>query len=148
MQLRFLTNDDCDVLFQWRNDPLTRAMSRQQDEVALDQHRKWFGQALNDPAKILLMGVMEGRQIGMIRFDQQEDAWEVSINLNPAERGKGLGKRLLRQGMEHFWSVYPLHHLSAWVRADNQASRKIFEACGFKVIASDPDHLYFVALNT
>ena len=148
MQLRFLSNEDCDILLQWRNDPVTRSMSRNQDEVSADQHRRWFAQALDNPDMILLMGIKDGQRIGLIRFDQQEDRWETSINLNPAERGKGLGKTLLRQGMEHFWSVYPMQRLSAWVRAENLVSRKIFEACGFKLIASGPDHLYFVALNT
>ena len=147
MQLRFLTPDDCDILLAWRNDPLTRAMSRTQDPIAPEDHRRWFARAIDDPVKIMMMGLEGRRQIGLIRFDPLDQLWEVGLNLAPAERGKGLGKILLRLGMEHFWQINPAARLCASVRADNLASRKIFETCGFQRIETRAEHDYFEAAN-
>ena len=145
MQLRFLTDADSDDLFLWRNDPVTRAMSRNHEVVTPEQHRRWFSKSLADPVRILFMGMLGPRKIGLVRFDRVGDGWEVGINLNPAERGQGLGATLLRLGTEHFWAINPGQRLTAEVRLDNAASRKIFEACGFRRIDTDAEHDHFEA---
>ena len=85
--------DALDVL-AWRNDPLTRAMSRDQEVVAEAAHLAWFTRALADPARTLLIGEAMGGKVGMVRIDRGAET-ELSINLNPAFRGQGLSRPLL-----------------------------------------------------
>lgn len=116
--------DALDVL-AWRNDPLTRAMSRDQGEVDQAAHLAWFSGAVADPRRLLLIGEVGGAKVGMVRFDRGERI-EVSINLNPEHRGRGLSHPLLSAALGlvqgDVWAV---------VREDNAASRRLFERAGF-----------------
>lgn len=118
--------DSLDVL-AWRNDPHTRAMSRNQDEVDAAAHQAWFERALSDPRRALLIGEIDGAKVGMVRIDRGEET-EVSINLNPAHRGRGLAYALLTQALasvrEDVW---------AEIRDGNAASLRLFERAGFEL---------------
>ena len=88
---RAILADAADVL-AWRNDPVTRAMSRNGDAVGEAEHLAWFARAIADPSRILLIGEDAGAKVGMVRIDRGAES-EVSINVNPACRGRGLRRR-------------------------------------------------------
>ncbi len=146
VKLRPATFDDSNDLLVWRNDPHTRAMSRDHDLVAPDDHKRWFTKALHDKGRVILLAEHEGRKIGVARFDQTETGWETGINLNPAERGKGLGGALLTMAVERFTIDHPDQILTAVIRPDNSVSRAIFEACGFRFVDRRDEHDHFVRL--
>jgi ribosomal protein S18 acetylase RimI-like enzyme len=129
--------DSLDIL-AWRNDPLTRAMSKNSAEVDQQSHLVWFAKAVRDPARKLLIGELDGAKIGMVRFDQGADGrWLVSINVAPGCRGKGHGRTLLRLGTDALRGLIPEASLLAEVRADNRASLAIFRACGYRPEAEE-----------
>jgi RimJ/RimL family protein N-acetyltransferase len=117
--------DALDVL-AWRNDPVTRAMARNQDEVDTAAHLAWFGKALADPRRTFLIGEVDGEKIGMVRFDRGEET-EVSINLDPAHRSRGLSYPLLMAGL-----AYVGGDVWAEIRPENTASLRLFERAGFE----------------
>ena len=125
MFVRKATKADSQDVLSWRNDPLTRSMSRAQDEVEEAPHLEWFEGALSDPRRTLLIGELNGQKIGMVRFDHGEET-EVSININPACRGKGLSRALLTQSM-----AWARGTIVAEIRPENLASRRLFEDAGF-----------------
>ena len=47
-------------LLEWRNDPVTRAVSRHHGVVALDDHLTWLRAALERPDRHLLVGSLDG----------------------------------------------------------------------------------------
>lgn len=116
--------DALDVL-AWRNDPLTRAMSRSHEEIGEAAHRAWFAKVLADPKVTLLIGEVGAEKLGMVRFDHHEPT-EVSINVNPAHRGRGHGYALLSQALAQVEG-----DIVAEVQDDNRASRRLFERAGF-----------------
>jgi RimJ/RimL family protein N-acetyltransferase len=117
--------DALDVL-AWRNDPLTRAMSRDQGEVEEAAHVAWFARAIADSARTLLIGEVDGGKVGMVRIDRGAET-EVSINLNPAYRGQGLSVPLLMAALAGVPDVW------AEVREENAASIRLFERAGFEL---------------
>lgn len=127
MIIRRATLDDALDVLIWRNDPLTRAMSRTQDEVEQQAHLAWFSRALDDGASTLLIGEGGGEKIGMVRFDHGA-ATEVSININPLCRGRGLGHELLAEALT--WATGDLW---AVIKDENLASRRLFERAGFEL---------------
>ncbi|HEY0436568.1 MAG TPA: GNAT family N-acetyltransferase [Phenylobacterium sp.] len=116
--------DALDVL-AWRNDPVTRAMSRSREAVDEAAHMAWFERALADPKVTLLIGEEGGTKLGMVRFDHLQ-ATEVSINVNPACRGQGRGQALLAAALAQVSG-----EVVADVLEDNLASRRLFERAGF-----------------
>ena len=143
--LRRADADDSRDVLAWRNDPHTRAMSRQTQAIAWDQHHLWFTRVLQDPRRYFVIGMLDQRKVGLVRFDQDEEgSWEVGINLNPLERGQGLGKALLAVAVGYFQDLHPDARLRAEVRLDNAVSRRIFELCGFQWVSRDAICDHFV----
>lgn len=109
-------------------------MSRNTDVVGRDAHRAWFASALRDPARLLLIGYLDGNRIGMARFDLlAPDVWEVSINLDPRRRGKGLSRLLLAAALEEISRRAP-RTIVAEIKPENAVSQHLFASLGFRLV--------------
>ena len=134
-------SDSVDIL-TWRNDAVTRKMSRNSEPVSAIQHEQWFENAIKSEQKFVLIcedHSDRNSKLGMIRFDlyDSSDEAEVSINLNPEFRGRGFAKICLSSGMDYFRSQCPqITKIYAEVRLENNVSLHLFESLGFKVFAS------------
>lgn len=94
--------DDGAVMHAWRNAKETRAVSFEARDIPLEQHMRWLADALADPRRLLLVGQVGPRRVGVIRFDSQTDNWsEVSLYLDPELHGLGLGQAMLAAGEKH-----------------------------------------------
>ena len=141
MELRRAKAADAQAVFDWRNDPATRAASLSTAEVDWHTHEQWFGRALENLRLVMYLAeqAVEPHLIGMCRFDINEaaESAEVSINLNPLARGQRLAQPLLDTAIRTFSLEHgAVRELSAQIRAENHASRLIFERAGFVQIAS------------
>jgi len=133
--LRPATPGDSEALLAWRNDPDTRRMSRSTAPVSPAEHGAWYAAALADPGRLLWVGESAGRSAGVVGFRLQQAArWEVSITVAPTSRGVGVGARLLAAGMARLAAERPGSVVTAAVRAENPASRRLFEASGFRLV--------------
>ena len=146
--IRRATSQDALDVLRWRNDPLTRSMSR--DTSAIDEaaHLTWFAQALKDPRRLLLIAEADGRKLGMVRFDEVGRAWEANINVAPEVRGRGLGAAMLQAGLTAFAELWPKTFVEAEIRPENAASIRIFETVGFRPTPSDGELLRYVWRGT
>ena len=101
---------DAELIYAWRNHPSTRRVSRDSAEIAWPAHRAWFRQVLSDPRRTLLLGTVGSLPVGVIRLDPVSAMdVEVSLYLDPAMYGLGLGPALLRAGEAHArqrWSEF------------------------------------------
>jgi RimJ/RimL family protein N-acetyltransferase len=132
MEFRKAVIEDAPDLLVWRNDPATIANSLTGKPVAPADHFAWIARVLASPDFILLMAEQAGEKLGMVRFDRDGDGqWEVSINLNPAARGRGLAADVLAGAIETAFARSERPPLIAWVKQSNPASWRIFERCGF-----------------
>ena len=90
------------AIWEWRNDLVTRSMFRSKDLVTWEDHSNWYQKTLANPNRIMYVGITEQLPIGVVRFDlinNLEDSFEISININPLESGKGLGFELLKNAL-------------------------------------------------
>lgn len=132
VDVREATIADAEILLAWRNDPATRAASRQPDVVEPDDHRAWLESSLDRADRHLLIGSVSGVLIGTVRWDAEPDEeWEVSITLDPEARGRRLAGPLLRGGQD--WLAGRSHPVTvlAVVHRDNPASAKLFLREGY-----------------
>jgi RimJ/RimL family protein N-acetyltransferase len=129
IELRSASMDDAELLWLWRNDPVTRAQSRNTEPVSWADHVRWLSFTLADPTRHLFIAESGGTPIGMIRFDPAEGGTdEVSINVAPDRRWHGLGAAILKIGCAQIHS----QRIVASVSESNHPSRRLFESCGFK----------------
>ena len=123
------------AIWEWRNDPVTRSMSRSKDLVSWEDHSSWYQKTLANPKRIMYVGIIEQLPIGFVRFDSInniEDSFEISININPAERGKGLGLEVLKNSLHKLKQERPLvKRIIAEVKKENPASNRLFVSCNF-----------------
>ena len=146
MELRAATMADSNMLFIWRNEPSTRAVSRHTEEISREDHDAWMRTHVDRgfPWHQVLIAKSEQRNYGVVRFDADTKdtknmAFEVSITVSPFNRGLGFGQQILTKACKKF-SGFPL---LAEIKDDNIASRKLFERCGFKEIGSDQDFIQY-----
>ncbi len=123
MRLRKATIEDARRLFEWRNDPVTRAVSVNQTPVDWHDHLAWLMQSLDSPLREILIAE-DGVPLGTVRLDK-DIRTEVSITLAPAARGHGQGAVILQL------ATAGTGPFVARIRPDNKASQKVFEKAGF-----------------
>ena len=130
--------DDSADIWRWRNDEQTRAMSLAIDPIGWDEHSQWFIRVLGDPLRVIYVGNRGNEKVGMVRFDSRDAGIaEVSINLNPKMRGKGLCCPLLTTAIAEFRRTQPVC-LLAVVKKTNAASVACFMKAGFVIgVSSD-----------
>lgn len=134
VRLRPADQDDCQRLWEWRNETVTRESSFNTRPVPYQDHQSWFSRKLADPAtKIFIAEDAEGRQIGYVRFDIQENHAEISVSVDQRERGKGYGPIAIRLGSDELLSSKSVKCISALVKATNPASIAAFRRAGFVV---------------
>lgn len=143
------TIDDSLDIWRWRNDLRTRNMSLNAARVNWASHCAWFKKSLLDQDRVLLVGrMMDGSKVGICRFDISPDARtaEVSINLNPLMRGKGLSNILLACSIKEFRNSFD-GRLEATIKSSNIASIKIFEKNDFSLLRTDESINYYAGIR-
>jgi UDP-2,4-diacetamido-2,4,6-trideoxy-beta-L-altropyranose hydrolase len=136
LALRPALPDDAERSFSWRNDESTRHNSRDPRQIEPADHRRWWLAALADPRRRLFVAHVGARDVGVLRFDVDDAQAEVSIYLDPALTGLGLGTHLLRAGQRWARENTALQRLVATILPGNRASLRAFEDVGF--VCSEP----------
>lgn len=131
IRLRLAEPDDSETLWLWRNDPLMRAMAKTQEPIPWPEHATWFERLQAGGNTRIYIAEAGADQAAMVRFDRVEEGALVSINVNPALRGRSIGKAVLASACQQYSERYPVAGFVAEVKIDNAASRRIFEAAGF-----------------
>ena len=132
LRVRDASMDDCLPLLRWRNDPATRAVSRTTEAIGLDAHAPWLERTLAREDRELFIAQTSNGPVGMVRFDADGSAWEVSINLAPETRGRGLARKVLSEAEALFFRRHPGSSVLAYVRADNAPSIRLFDRAGYE----------------
>jgi len=135
--LRPATEEDAELLFGWRNDPLTRANSHNMGLVPWDDHVKWLRNTLARDDRHLLIGEKDGTPIGTVRFDALGDHYEISWTGAPETRGKGYAKAMAIAACSTIKKP-----IVAEIKVNNAPTINMIQACGF-VLQRESDGLGF-----
>ena len=138
IKIRLANLNDCKSLFDWQRDELSRKMSFNGSSPSIEDHEAWFENSLSNVDRVLYVGELGYKRLGVCRFDflESEMLAEVSINMNPSMRGCGLGKKFLFESIECYLEKNK-YNLLAKVKPNNLASLNVFKSAGFESFASD-----------
>lgn len=132
ISIRPARRDDAEQLLAWRNDDATRHASLIQEQVQVSEHEAWLDRVLADENRFLFIAMDGPDAVGTARFDLEGQQAEVSINLNPDFRGRGLAQDVLRECIVRFRSdLGRAVELTAIIRPTNSASVRLFASQGF-----------------
>jgi UDP-2,4-diacetamido-2,4,6-trideoxy-beta-L-altropyranose hydrolase len=134
IEMREVSVDDSPKLFEWRNNPRIRSVSRNTDLITWEEHQRWFADIVGSKDRVLLIGQSDGVPIGVVRFDKQEEFAEVSIYLVPDFNHSGQGRNLLLSGEQWLKENRPeFKHIRACVIGDNEPSHRLFLGADYHV---------------
>lgn len=144
---RLANLDDCELYFDWTNDPLTRQQSFNSEPIVFEQHEAWFHRRLADENSILYVINFNDEPMGQIRFQIDNNTATISYALDKNYRGKGLGFWILKKGIDalrnDFHNQFPNLEIIGFVKFENIASVKVFRKLNFQeTIAEEVENSY------
>lgn len=137
IRMRRATAADAEHLLAWRNHPRVRQASRDATEITPAGHAAWLAAVLADADRMLLVGECGGAAVGVVRFDLNGDAAEVSIYLVPDGGFAGWGRALL--ACAESWLATEragVRQIRAQVLGGNAASHRLFAEAGYQLESS------------
>lgn len=140
VRLRRAVEADARLLWEWANEPSTRAVSFSTAEIPWDVHVDWLRRRLADPGVSLWIAVDRSDQaVGQVRFEPAGDGRVVSVSTSPACRGRGLGTAIIRAGTRRMASRIA-GPVIAYIRPDNAASLAAFVKAGYRRTGTEQVH--------
>lgn len=133
IEVRVATEADSRKLYEWRNDPAVRSVSRTTAPIDWDTHRRWLESVLLAPDRSLLIGERQDTPVGVVRFDMRGSEAKVSIYLVPGNHPPGEGRCLL-EGAERWLAAQrpEVTRVEAEVLAGNKRSERLFLGSGYR----------------
>jgi len=135
LALRPARAQDARPVLAWRNAEVTRRHFRDPSELDAQAHVAWWTRCLASPEQRLLIAHCGSCDVGVLRLDIAPGGAqaEVSLYLDPALHGLGLGAALLTAAQAWTRQHEPsLGRLMAEVLPGNEASAAAFRAARFQ----------------
>jgi len=137
---------DSKDIFNWRNDELTRQMSKTTNLVEWDEHNSWFTASLSNPYRLLVICENEvtKEKIAIVRFDIEDERALISINISPKMRGKRMAYGCLKDAIFFFKKHFPnVRFIDAEIKNINIPSQRSFMSAGFLLVKKDTNIFYY-----
>lgn len=130
---------DAELLLSWRNEPLVRKFSKNQELISVNSHKEWLEARISKlQLEPFFIFHLEESPVGYVRFDSiTKNEFHISYLVDPKFRGRGLGIRILLEGIRELNVSFPTAILNAWVSDDNFASQKTFEVLRFSLVETE-----------
>ena len=135
LKVRKVDSKDTKNIFNWRNDPLIRNMSRNKKVIKLSDHTAWINKIISSKQDAFLIIEKNKEPLGVVRYEMNElNTAEISIYLIPKKIGTGLGKSVLLKADDWLKSNFPaIKRINANVLSNNSKSFHLFESANYKL---------------
>ena len=139
IKLRQASRKDCEMIWQWANDPEVRAVSFAPEPIEYDNHVKWFEARLSDAdCRMYIADDIAANRppapLGQIRFELKGREAVISISLDRKFRGQGHGGRIIALASRAFLASSDAQTIHAYIKKDNPASLAAFKKAGFSLV--------------
>jgi RimJ/RimL family protein N-acetyltransferase len=130
MKLKEATVSDSKLIFNWSNDPLVRAQSFYSNTIEFERHENWFKEKLHNDNSLLLINKFGENNIGLVRFELENDKCTIGILIDEKFRGKGFSSLMLINSSAYYFNRF-LTPIFAHIKESNTASIRSFEKAGY-----------------
>lgn len=138
LNLRRTVDSDCEVFWDWANDPEARAASFRPEAISWEEHAKWFHAKMADPNAILYTATNKsGGRVGEVRYQIEGKCAQLSISVDKRYRGLGMGQILLTLATEKVFQDSAIECIDAYVKATNTPSQRLFIGAAFHRLSSE-----------
>lgn len=126
-------DEDAKLILEWRNNEISRKNSFNSELKTWESFREEFYN--NYFKNISLFATYNDKKIATVYFIYSENlstTVKIGINIDPNYRGKGLGSRIITEGIEYVKNNYKdIKNIIAEIKSTNIASIKSFIRTGF-----------------
>lgn len=136
IDLRPVKDDDCERLFNWRQEPEVDRWMSDLPVYAFDEHRAWFEGFMSDPDRRGWIINHNGAPAGFLtltgllsRHRRADWGWYIG---EAEARGRGAGRAAQALGLDLAFDGLGLEKVCAEVLADNDVALKAQAAAGFR----------------
>jgi len=133
---RRATINDVKLIYDWSNDPTTRANSYSSEPIVFENHVKWFSNKLMDKNSYFFIAEVKGYPAGLVRYEIKGDHAVVGILVGEDFRGKGFATEFLR-GSGYFYFKENDLPVFAYIKTQNKASIGAFERAGYSFVLEE-----------
>ncbi len=146
---RSATIQDCQLYFDWANDPATREQSYNSEPIPWENHVGWYNRKIENKDSYLYLITLNNKPIGQIRYDLLPEGYVLSYSIDSEFRGLGFGTGILLKGaIELKKELGENIVVVGYVKNDNFASVKAFRNAGYKeFVAENLDASYKFVLE-
>ena len=130
MKITEAKESDTELIFNWSNDSLVRAQSFYSNTIEFDNHVNWFKEKLQKDNSLLLINKFDGNNIGLVRFEVENDKCSVGILIDEKYRGKGFSSLMLINSSKYYFTRFSIP-IFAHIKKSNIASIRSFEKAGY-----------------
>ncbi len=143
LKLIKITQDHCDLLFKWANDPVVRENSFNPQPINYEDHILWFKDKITSKHSVMYLCLNSIAPVGQIRVDFQELSGVISFSIAREYRGLGYGSMMLKLLVKNMRnSLQTITDLIGKVKKNNVVSQHAFEKAGFLRIMY-PDYIEY-----
>lgn len=144
-RIRPATLEDCELLFNWVNDPEVRKASFNPNKIEWFDHEKWFERKIHTPDSHILIFEVDKIPVGQIRFDKDNNkCYEIDFSIQKEFRGLSYGTMIIKNGLEYMARIplEPVVYIGN-VRKNNLGSSKAFISNNFRLVSENSEFLTF-----
>lgn len=132
--LRQISDNELELMLEWRNSPHIRRNMYTQDEISLDSHLLWWEAMKNSGKHRYLMYDLNNQPSGIVAFvdvDQSNKNSSWAFYSSPSA-AKGTGARMEFLALDYAFSELHLHKLYCEVLAYNLPVINMHKKFGFR----------------
>jgi len=124
--------EDTELTYHWAINPIVRQYTLSQNEILKQEHEKWFSAKVTSSECLYYIALYNNTSVGSFRLDINKDGTAlISYLLDPIFHGKGLGKILLKEGIEEAKKDKRITNVVGYVKSQNKASLHLFRTLAF-----------------
>ena len=134
---------DIEEIFKWRNDLDTIKYSKTRRGVQQLEHSNWFDDVTSSSDKIIKIAEIDKFPVGVVIFSKisDPDNIEISINIAPESRKKGVGSKLILLGEIELLKILNSARIIAVVDNKNKKSLKVFQKNHYEILRVDNSYV-------
>lgn len=146
--LRAIEPEDIDAIFRWENDPSLWESSESHAPFSRHLLKSYIANSIEQDifasreARLMAYdGVVAVGCADLFRYDPFHCHAELGVLVDSAFRRMGYGTAMVNALIEYCRDALHIHSLTADIAADNMASIRLFERCGFSRVGVKKEHL-------
>lgn len=140
--------EDAYLVWEWANDPVTRANSFNAQPIPWSAHFPWWQHKLAAAAARIWLLEYHHVPVALIRYDRKNDTTAtISFQVAPGYRGRGFGTQILAMTGDWARQALGVTTLEGMTFTHNMASIRSFQKNGYKqaqgaIIAEHPTYIF------